>query len=228
MQLYSLSRITTCLIAGVCLCAQVQTPPAPAQTAAAKEAANPEAKGLAPREKPTDYAVQAKAGKITIGAEFARHAINTPQGTLSTEDYVVVEAAFYGPAGSRTTLSVDDFSLTINGKKPVPSVIYGKVLESVKDPEWEPPEPPSKKSGGLSTGDGGGQGDPPPSPPKMPMPLMHAMHQKVQKAALPDGDRALPQAGLLFFPYRGKSQQIKSVELTYSGPAGKTTLTLQP
>ena len=47
-------------------------------------------------------------------------------------------------------------------------------------------------------------------------------------AALPEGDRALPQAGLLFFEYRGKTQGIRSIELIYDGPAGKATLKLQP
>jgi hypothetical protein len=47
------------------------------------------------------------------------------------------------------------------------------------------------------------------------------------KAALLEGDRALPQAGLLFFQYRGKRESIKSVELIYQGPAGNATLTLQ-
>ena len=39
----------------------------------------------------------------------------------------------------------------------------------------------------------------------MPIPLVHAMQQKVQKAALPEGDRNLPQGGLIYFSYRGKS-----------------------
>jgi hypothetical protein len=54
------------------------------------------------------------------------------------------------------------------------------------------------------------------------------MSQRVQKAALPGGDRALPQAGLIFFQYRGKTTGIHSLELVYSGPAGKATLALQP
>jgi hypothetical protein len=62
----------------------------------------------------------------------------------------------------------------------------------------------------------------------MPMPLVHTMQVKVQKAALPEGDRALPVAGLLFFLYHGRNEQLKSVELIYSGPAGKATVTLQP
>jgi hypothetical protein len=54
------------------------------------------------------------------------------------------------------------------------------------------------------------------------------MAQRTQKAALPLGDRALPQAGLIFFQYRGKAKSIQSVELIYSGSAGKATLKLLP
>ena len=54
------------------------------------------------------------------------------------------------------------------------------------------------------------------------------MEQRVQKAALPEGDRALPVAGLIFFQYRGKTKDIKSIELIYAGPAGKATLKLTP
>jgi hypothetical protein len=54
------------------------------------------------------------------------------------------------------------------------------------------------------------------------------MQQRVQKTALPEGDRALPQAGLIFFPYRGKVDKIRSIELVYAGPAGTATLALQP
>jgi len=50
----------------------------------------------------------------------------------------------------------------------------------------------------------------------------------VQKAALPEGDRTLPVAGLLFFQYSGKAKNIRSVDLIYNGPAGKATLKLQP
>jgi hypothetical protein len=168
-------------------------------------------------------------GAIVIGAEFMRHAVPTPQAEFTTEEYVVVEAGLFGAAGERTRLSIENFSLRINGKKAVPSQPFGVVLANLKDPNWEPPEPPQPKAGALSTGnEGKNPNDPPPAPPKMPMPLVHAMQVKVEKAALPEGDRPLPEAGLLFFSYHGRSEQIKSVELIYSGPAGKATLTLQP
>jgi hypothetical protein len=187
---------------------------------------------MVPREAPTNYQAQARAGKVTIGAEFMRHAIPTPQGELSTEEYVVVETGLFGASGERLKVNIADFSLRINGKKPLVSKAYGMVLASgsLKDPAWEPPEPPKAPSGGISTGGGGGAdpGAPPPPPPHMPLPLQRAMEQKVGKGALPEGDRALPVAGLLFFSYRGKSTGIQKVELIYDGPAGKATLTLQP
>ena len=191
-----------------------------------------QAKGMPPRATAADYQAQAQAGDVTIGAEFLGHAVPTPEQTVSAEDYVVVEAGLFGPPGARITLARDDFSLRINGKKTsLPSEPYELVFKSLKDPQWQPPEPPEPKEskGGLTTGGGGGGGDKlPPIPPKMPFPLRRAMEQHVQKAAMQEGDRPLPQAGLLFFLYRGKTESIKSLELIYSGAAGKTTLTLEP
>jgi hypothetical protein len=193
-----------------------------------------QAKGMPPRAAPTEYQAQAKAGTVTIAAEFMGHAIPTPEQPLTAEDYVVVEAGIFGPPDARTTLSRNDFSLRINGKKNVlSSEPYELVFHSLKDPEWQPPESADAKASksSISTGGGGADGAPgsaPPPPPKMPFPLRRAMEQHVQKAAMQEGDRPLPQAGLLFFLYRGKTDGIKAIELVYSGAAGKATLTLQP
>jgi hypothetical protein len=169
---------------------------------------------------------------VTIGAEFAGHSVPTPDHTYSSEDYVVVEAGIFGPPGARATLSRDDFSLRVNGKKNVlASEPYELVFKSLKDPEWQPPAAPddSKGSkGGLTTGGAGQNDTAPPPPPKMPFPLRRSMEQHVQKAAMQEGDRTLPQAGLLFFLYRGKAEGIKSMELMYNGAAGKATLELEP
>ena len=200
-----------------------------AQEESVKEAPG---KGLSPRAAPTEYQAHGQAGMITIGAEFTGHSVPTTEHTFSTEDYVVVEAGLFGSAGAHTTLSRDDFSLRINGKKNVlPSEPYELVFKSLKDPEWQPPAAPEESKGskgGLTTGGGGAQDSAPPPPPKMPFPLRRAMEQQVQKAAMLEGDRPLPQAGLLFFPYRGKADGIKSLELMYNGAAGKATLTLEP
>jgi hypothetical protein len=218
---------TGLLIAGIllpafCLRAQEQNDP---------EKSAGQAKGMPPRTAPTEYQSQAKAGMVTIGAEFMGHAVPTPEQPLTSEEYVVVEAGFFGPADAKIRLSRDDFSLRINGKKTLlTSEPYELVFHSLKDPEWQPPESPEAKEskGGLTTGGGGGGDKLPPIPPKMPFPLRRAMEQHVQKAAMQEGERPLPQAGLLFFLYRGKPENIKSLELVYTGAAGKATLDLQP
>lgn len=173
--------------------------------------------------------MSAKLGDLTLAADFVGHSVPTLQGPLTSEDYVVVEAAFFGPSGAKLAVSWENFSVKINGKKTgTPAQPVGFVLRSLKDPEWIPPEPPEgsggKSKGGLSGGGGGQAGEPKPDPPKMPLPLRRIMEQKAQKSAYPEGERVLPQAGLFFFSYRGKDTGIQTVELTYEGPAGKATI----
>src|SRR5579863_7373542 len=198
---------------------------APGQEAQGNDARSREAKGMPPRATPADYQAHAQAGKITIAAEFTGHSAATPEATFSTEDYVVFEVAFFGPDAS-IRLSPEDFSLRINGKKtPLPARPYALVFKSLKDPSWQPPVPvESKSKGGISTG-GNGQSDSLPAIVHMPIEVERAMELRVQKASLPEGERPLPVAGLIFFEHRGKTN---SIELIYAGPAGKATLTLQP
>ncbi len=205
----------------VCLCAQ-NAPPVVLTV---------EGQGVPARTAPTDYQAKAAIGPITIAADFVGHSIPTSQGLMTSEDYVCIEVAFYGPGGMKVKLATDDFSIRINGKKQAsPSAPFGMMMKSLKDPEWQPevPEGPKSKGGGINTGGGGGaQGDPKPEPPKMPFPLRRAMEQKVLKATLAEGDRPVPQAGLIFFPYRGKDASIKNIEVIYSGAAGKATLVFE-
>jgi hypothetical protein len=213
-------------IAAVAFCPCIFGQNAPASDAPKPDARAREARGLPPRAAPTEYQAHAQAGSITIAAEFDGHSVPDPQSALSTEDYVVVEVALFGPPEGHLQLSSQDFSLRINGKKmPLPAQGYAAVFKSLKDPTWAPPVPVEPKSkGGITTGgqsDGGG----PPPVVHIPIEVERAMQQRVQKASLPEGDRMLPAAGLIFFDHRGKSN---SVELIYSGPAGKATLTLQP
>jgi len=216
-----LKGIGVVLAATFLLCAQEQSPPA-------KDTRGNESQGL-PSRTPADYAAQAKAGDITIAAEFDGHNVPTEEQTLTTEDYIVVEAALFGPSGAHLQISRDDFSLRVNGKKqPAPSVSYVVVFSSLKDPTWVSPDEQKQKESKTSFGSGGNQDSG--NLPKIihvPIELQRAMQQHTQKAALPLGDRPLPQAGLLFFPYRGKEKGINSLELIYSGAAGKATVVLQ-
>jgi hypothetical protein len=186
-------------------------------------------KGLPPRATPAEYAGRAQAGTVMIGAEFDAHSVPTAQSIYSTEDYVAVEVALYGPADARIKLSYEDFSLRIDGKKSTtPAQPYETIFKSLKDPAWIPPvSPESKSKGGLNTG-GGAEGDSLPVVVHMPAPMQRVMEQNVQNAALPEGERSLPQAGLLFFRRGGKTTGIRTLELVYEGPAGKASIPLQP
>jgi hypothetical protein len=186
-----------------------------------------ESKGLPPRAAANEYLSQGQAGSVTIGAEFVGHSVPTREATYSSEDYIVVEAGLFGPA--RTKLAATDFSLRVNGKKTVlPNQPSELVFRSLKDPEWEPTKK-EKSKGSLSTGGGGGgDQDATPEVVHMPIELKRAMEANVRKSVMPEGDRMLPQAGLLFFEYRGRTQGIRSLELVYSGAAGNATIRLQP
>jgi hypothetical protein len=210
------------LVAAACLCMQAQQARSIEQPA--------EAKGIPPRAAPTEYLTQAQAGTATVAAEFKGHSIPTAQGTLTSADYVVVEVALFGPPGARAQLSFSDFSLRINGRKaPYASQPYGLVLASVKDPEWEPPNAtPAKQKTSMVGSGGGDRGNEPPAPVKVPVDVQRGWAKRVQQWALPEGDRALPQAGLIFFEYRGKGTGIRTIELTYAGSAGNVTMNLEP
>lgn len=203
---------------------RAQEPPAP--DSAAKEASASESKGMPPRATPGDYQAHTQSGALTLAAEFVGHSVPTPEATYSTEDFVIVETGLFGPA--RLKLSIGDFSLRINGKKlALTSQPYGLSFTSLKDPEWEPPSKSKESKPTLDAG--GGKPDDTFKPViRMPIELKRTMQQRVQRASMPEGDRPLPAAGLLFFEYRGKPEGIRSLELIYNGPGGNATLALQP
>ena len=227
MQSSSGFRYAILAVAALSLQAQTADVSAPEHPATvAKPATLRENTGIPPRTEPSDYPVQAKVGMVTIAADFDGHGIPTPELALTSDDYIVVELAIFGPAGTRLPVSFGDFSLRINGKKnPVPAESFERAGSSAKDPTWTPPEKPEKTS---STTIGGGENDPSAPPPRPPAALRFSWAQHVMKAALAEGERPLPRAGFLYFPYGGKTKGIRSLELIYSGAAGKATLDLQP
>lgn len=191
--------------------------------------------GVPPRTA-AEYQGQGQAGSVTIAADFTGHSVATPEATFTTEQYIAFEVALLGKPGDRLILSPDQFSLKVNGKKGIiESSPFGLVFHSLKDPAWEESQASATVekektsiNGGGGAGSGAGASDPKPLPPKMPIGVSRAMEQKVQKASLPEGDRPLPQAGLIFFQYGGNVKKITSLELLYNGPAGKAKVTIQP
>jgi hypothetical protein len=211
------------MLAGVYLWAQE---PAASTDAASSEALR-RAGGLPPRAAPGDYQLRIPVGKMTLAAEFMGHGVPTLEGgPYTTDDFLIVEVALFGAPGAKLVVSYQDFSLRVNGKKmPLPAAPYLEVFKSLKDPDWEPP---NKDEGGkTSFNTGGGNTSDPPRLEHMPIERQRAMQQRVMKVSLGEGDRALPQAGLLFFEYHGEVDKIRNMELIYNGPAGKATLALQ-
>lgn len=216
---------TAFLLSGASLHAQTPaTGAAPAQTV--------EVKGIAARGSAAEYQTAVKMGNYTLGVDFDAHGVPTSDGVFSTEEYIVFEVALYGPPGSHMALKFEDFSLRINGKKQAAaSVPFTFVFKSLKSPEWEATLAyvPKQSANGINTGGGGAAADstPPPAP-KMPLDVERRMQLRVQKAAPPEGDRPLPVTGIIFFPYSGKVKNIKTMELLYSGEAGKATIPMAP
>lgn len=217
--------MVTFLLTGASFWLGAQAPDASRE--AAKEP--PRAVGLPPRAASTDYQFHTQSGMLTMCAEFMGHGVPTEEGgPYSTENYIVMEAALYGAPGAKIQLSYKDFSLRINGKKQVlPSQPYVTVFPNLKDPEWEPPGGEANLAATTINGAGATQSDRTKQVPKMPMALRHTMEQRVLKASISEGERSLPQAGLLFFEYHGETKPIHSMELVYSGSAGKATLAVQ-
>ena len=216
-------RITAVMLAAMTLAAQ--------QAPQEKEGQLqfPPAQPIPARAAPTDYTGRAAVGKFTIAAEFTGHSVPTSQGPLTSEDYLAVEVAVFGPADAKLKLSPEDFSLRINGaKKPISITHVEMLYKSLKDPEYIVPDVGEKKSkSGMSTGGEKGQDSAPPSPPPIPFEVKRNIAQRAQKAALIEGERPLPVAGVLFFQSGKQTKSIKSVELVYEGPAGKARIALQ-
>jgi hypothetical protein len=207
----------------VVLCATLTAQTTPAPDAPAQRSS----KGIPARRSAAEYIGHGKVGALTIGGDFDGHAIPTLESTLTAADFVTVEVGVFGAPGAHAVVSANDFSIRINGKKsPIPSEGFAALSRNLRDPTWTPPEQKEKEKsrGGINTG--GAQDNTPPVihiPPEM----ERSMRQQVGEAALPEGDRALPIAGLLFFKYSGQARSIHEVELVYEGPAGKGSIKLQ-
>jgi hypothetical protein len=239
---FALCAAATALISGGISLIQAQVSPAqpssaresPASgisSAAGRDLLIIESKGIPPRTAPSDYSSQARAGTITFAADFTGHTVGTQDGLLTTDEYVAVEVGVYGPPSARLMLSVENFSLRINGKRAMPADPYELVAKSLKDPNYE--QPVTDKTGKTVLNGGGKQdgtdpGEPPPTPLPIPFEVKRGWGLRIKRDSLLIGDRALPQAGLLFFPHSGPDKGLRSVELIYSGPAGKATLSLHP
>jgi hypothetical protein len=185
------------------------------------------AQGTQPHPDASTYEVQGSLGDIKIGADYLVHSVPASSGYVIANDYLIVEAALFGPKFSAIKLSPTDFQLRINdAKTTVESIEASAVAYAVRDgdrgfagPQRAPGDPnrPQQRNPPTqvptSINNSGIDRDAPPS-----------VDQQIRAAALPMGDQKVPVSGALFFPFKGKTASIKSLELVYKGPAGELTL----
>jgi hypothetical protein len=204
------------------------------QSPAPPKKADSEIPRLGPRAAAADYRYHAKVGNYSLGAEFKGHVVPTPELALETENYVAVDVGLFGPAGSRLVISREHFTLKVNDKKTAPAQSFVALYESIKDPLYESPDTIADKkaknseegSAAEKSAEYGSDRNPKWRP--VPFPVRREWEQRLAKSSLAEGDRALPEGGLIYFSFRGRESSIYSLQLSYSGPAGKATLEMEP
>ena len=202
---------------------------------------------LTPRLKPEEYPVRASTPKMTIAAEYQVHSVRGRQRQMfAAEDHLVVETACYPARSEKVVVSIQHFSLRVNGKTALLAQTPGFVAASMKYPDWE--RKPSVVAGAGPVligrpqsvprfpGDNRVPTTPMPNPPKTPNPAdasgvdpepVESGPETVIATGLEEGEITKAIAGHLYFPFRGKTKSIKSLELIYHGPAGDAVLKLQ-
>ncbi len=208
------------------------------------------AEGTEPKAKPTEYPVHVRLEKVALGAEYLVRSLPGRGATFVVQDYLVVETAVYPVAPEPLKVAIGQFTLRINGgKQTLAAVGPTFVAASLKYPDWEM-RPRVVAGGGI--GDTGvilGQppsvgrfpGDPRaergrlPQPPRAPesedrngierQPAARA-EEVVLEAALPERTTSKPVSGYLYFPYKGKTARLRSLELVYRGESGEAALRL--
>ncbi len=203
---------------------------------------------LVPKAKPEEYSFHLDLKKASIGAEYHAHTIPSGATPLFTSEYLVIEIAFFPMLEKGLPIRLTDFTLRLNGKKQaILAHDAGLVVTSIRNSGWS--QLPAVVIG-VGDGDrevvmGGPQrqprfpGDPngsPKSRPRVPTEPDNTAEGKPEIAPKPEEivpDLALqgaaidhPVAGYLYFPYAGKLKALKSIELTYDGPAGSGKLVL--
>ncbi len=198
------------------------------------------AQGSPPKPSADDYPVQAKSGTTRIGADFMVHSFSAGEDMFIAEKFLVVEVAFYPPKDGKVAVATSDFTLTVNGKKPLAAQNPAMVASALKHRDWQFPRGPlgNLGVGGVNVGGGQPRTQPPypgapdpnrlPNPPRAPDGDSNTPQRETPnaeevlfKTALPEGTHSKPVSGFIFFPWTGKVSSIKSLELMYDGVAIK-------
>jgi hypothetical protein len=199
----------------------------------------------APKPKVTDYPVHAELPAISIGAEFLVRSILSAGQSFTSQDYLVADVALYPGKEKQVEVSLKDFFLRVNGKKLLATPPQF-VAAAFRHPE-DSRRPRLEAEAGA--GDAGvilGRpraserfpGDPTPRQGRLPDPPRTTRTDAPAPApvrgedvavndSLPEGECKFAKRGFVYFPYKGKTTSIKTVELVYQGPAGSASLKLR-
>ena len=193
-----------------------------------------------PRSKASDFPAHAQVANAEIGAEYLVHSIPAATGSYFAKEYLVVDVGIFPQSGSGMMISTGQFTLRINGGK---SVLYsqapGMVAASLKYPDWEQ-RPTVAAAAGVGDGVvvigpprvGRFPGDPTvnrsPLPPVAKAPEDNTvekapqmpLEEAISRASLAEGKADRPVKGCLFFPFKGKTKSIRSLELLYEAESG--------
>lgn len=200
--------------------------------------------GTDPRPKASDYPAHAQAPRAEIGAEYLARTISEAGESYYTGVYLVVEVAIYPDKGVTLPVSSGDFQLRINGKKvPLITQTPSIVAATIRNPDWD--RIPRGPVAGVGLGGAdimiGGRptverfpGDPQttrtPRPPRAPDEREKTPQDRGEVAlrlALPQVQTETGVSGLIYFAYKSKLNNIRSLELIYEGPAGRQVLALR-
>ncbi len=194
--------------------------------------------GTDPKPKADDYDVHAQVKNLAVGAEFMVHSYSRGEQMFIAPDYLVVEVALYPPKGETFEIHNAEFTLRINGKKQVlQPEAPGMVVQEMKHPEWSLASPTGQVgagSGNTGVTMGGPRANPNPFPgsqppgtglpPRVEIPRDNPSgitkepvkpDELLMQTALVEGPRHTPTSGFLYFPYKGKTNAIKTLELVY-------------
>jgi hypothetical protein len=181
------------------------------------------AQGTTPKSSAAEYEVHAATAAVEIGAEFMVHSVLSEDQSAVLKDYLVIEVALFPPKRIPLESDSGSFTLRLNGKT-VPRATPQMVAAAIERPEWSPG--PRR------------DGDVPQRPPygnvpgqRMPIPRPPTAEERagidprervtpaqlVARTALPQGRFDGAVSGYLYFPFKGKTSAIRTLELTYDG-----------
>lgn len=192
------------------------------------------ASGTEPRLRAEEYPRHvALPGGGGLGIEYHGRGIPAAKGGVFLGAHVVLEVAYYPPAGQKAELRGSQFLLRIDKMKlGIPPEPPGMVAASLKYSEWEGARGLQVEAGPVILRPGGGSrrlpgGPQNPEPRRRPgarddgKPDPQDLEaEAVKEFAFPEGETRQTVAGYFYYKWGGNLKKMKKLALDYSGPGG--------